>query len=143
MGVALVALGAMALALSIWAIARKKIPKLRVWLAFVAGLTVGWGMLAGVASMIADAITAATTTATTLAIGAAVPGALGIVVVAELVHAMHPKKGKPHRWLHPPLAFLGPTLLVSAGGIFATCMGWLHAGAGDVIPQMASFFTTR
>lgn len=135
--------GAMAAALTAWLIARKKAPKLSVWLALIAGLTVGAGVLGGMAERIATALAQAGSRGSAVLFGVVVPAIIGILVICELVYVMRKKKGgKPHRIGHPILAFLAPALLVAAGGIFATIAGWADQ-AVDVVPALVASFTTR
>lgn len=137
-------IGAMAAALTAWLIARKKAPKLSVWLALIAGLTVGAGVLGGMAERIATALARVGSQGSAVLFGAVVPAIVGMLVVCELVYVMRKKKGgKPHRFFHPTLAFLAPALLVAAGGIFATLAGWADQ-AVDVIPAaLSGVFTGR
>jgi hypothetical protein len=134
-------IGAVATSLAIWMIARKKAPKISVWLAMIGGLTVGFGLFAVWAQRIGVWATAAGNKSTALLFGSAVPAVLAAIVLAELVHAAHPKKGKPHRYIHPVLGFLAPVLLVAAGGVFAEVIGYAHHGV-DVIPSSFSNLTT-
>lgn len=129
----LIVLGAIATTIAIWCIARKKAAKFSVWAAAVGGLTLGFGLLARAATRIATVLEHAGSKGSALLFGAAVPAVLAVVVLAELVHAGHPKKGKPHRWIHPALAFVAPALLIAAGGVFAEVVGWAHHGA-EVLP---------
>ena len=135
--------GGMAAALTAWLIARKKAPKLSVWLALIAGLTVGAGVLGGMAHKIATALAQAGSRGSAVLFGVVVPAIIGMLVVCELVYVMRKKKGgKPHRIWHPVLAFLAPALLLAAGGIFATIAGWANTGV-DVIPAFMSSFNSR
>lgn len=134
--------GAMASLFTVWLIWRKKAPKLAVWVALLAGLTVGAGMLGGVATKLSGALLAAGTKGSAMLWGAAVPAVIGLFVLLELWHSGHPKKGKPHRYWHPLLAFLGPVLLVAAGGIFAHLAGWMDQGV-DVVSAVLGSFVSR
>lgn len=130
-------LGAMAAALAAWLMWRSKATKLSVWLGFIAGLTVGVGLLGNIAHRVAAALASAGSRGSALLFGVAVPAVIGIVVLAELWHAGHPRKGRPHRIAHPILAFLAPVLLLAAGGIFATLVGWAHQGV-DTVPSVTA-----
>lgn len=119
-----VAIGAIVIALSIWCIVRNKATKTAVWLALIGGLTVGAGMFHTAAVKIADHLAAANGKGTAYLFGAAVPAVIAVIMLAELVHAGHPKKGRPHRYAHPIIAFLAPAVLLTAGGIFSELVGW-------------------
>lgn len=133
-----IALGAIATALAGWCIWRKKAPKFAVYAAALGGLTLGYGMLARAAHRIAEVAERAGSKTTLLLFGGAVPAVLAVLTIAELVHAGHPKKGKPHRWIHPVLAFVAPALLVAAGSVFAQFIGWAHGGVDQVPATLTS-----
>jgi hypothetical protein len=133
-----VALGAIATALAAWCIWRKKAPRFSVWAAFVGGLTLGYGLLARASEHIAAVAERAGSRGTVLLFGAAIPAVLAVITIAELVHAGHPKKGKPHRWIHPVLGFVAPALLLAAGGVFAQIIGWAHGGVDQVPTTLTS-----
>jgi hypothetical protein len=137
------AVGAMAAAMAAWLIVRKRAPRFCVWLALIAGLTVGAGVLGGMAHRIAAALAQAGSRGSAVLFGVVVPAIIGMLVICELVYVMRKKKGgKPHRIWHPVLAFLAPALLLAAGGIFATIAGWADQ-AVDVVPALMSSFTAR
>jgi hypothetical protein len=119
-------IGAVATALSIWMLVRKKAAKTSIWLAAIGGLTVGVGLLGVWAQRIGSWATQAGNRGTVLLFGAVVPAVLAVIVLAELFHAAHPKKGKPSQKVHVPVAFLAPAVLLAAGGIFAGAVGFLH-----------------
>lgn len=117
----MVILGAICLAIGGWAMWRKKLPKARIWLMLIAGLCSA-GLLSRFGHYLAGLLVTVTSRLTTATIGAAAGVIVGVLVILELHHAGHPKKGKPEAW-HAPLAFISPALLAAAGGIFATLAG--------------------
>jgi len=119
-------IGAVSTALAVWMVARKKAAKTSVWLAGIGGLTIGAGLLGVWAQRIGAWATQTGNRGTVLLVGAAIPAVLAAIVLAELYHAAHWKKGKPTQKVHVPLAFLAPVVLVAAGGIFAGTVGWLQ-----------------
>uniref|UniRef100_UPI003F4980AE hypothetical protein n=1 Tax=Actinokineospora sp. CA-119265 TaxID=3239890 RepID=UPI003F4980AE len=124
----LLTIGAMAIALAGWLIWRQSAPRLVVWLALLGGLIIGAGLLGQTARRISGWIATANDKGTLALFGGVVPAVIGVLVLAELWRAGHPRKGRPHRYWHPALAFVAPLLLLAAGGIFASMIGWLDQG---------------
>jgi hypothetical protein len=127
--------GVAALVIALWAMWRKKLPRLRVWLMLIAGMC-SLGVFSMFGAALAGLLVTAVGRATTAAIGAGAGLAIGLFVCLELYHAMHPKKGKPQTF-HAPLAFLAPTILAACGGLFTT----LSVGSEGAVTQMAGFFS--
>lgn len=118
-----VLIGVLGFVIAGWAIWRKKAPKIQVWLMLIAGLC-ATGLVAAIALWATGWITTLVGKGLGALFGASltIAGvAMAIVVVLELMHAAHPKKGKPGK-IHPPLAFLAPGLIAAGGGIFAAAV---------------------
>jgi hypothetical protein len=140
LGIGSFLVGVGATALAFWCCWRKVLPRLRMWLALFGGLTVGIGVLSGLASWTVGVVSGATSH---LAAYGTIAMVCGVVLAAELIHTLNPKtKHKGHRWVHPILAFVAPALMLAFGGLFAEAAGWLHAGATQ-LPDMSSFLVRR
>jgi MFS family permease len=116
-------IGGLALCIALWMMWRKKSKKLTSWIMLVSGLFLN-GLLAGVVNSIVSTIrgTAGNTVGGFIGLSASgVMFIIGVIVVLELWHGIHPKKGRPDSW-HPWLALAAPVLLIAAGGVFATAI---------------------
>jgi len=140
LGVSLLTVGTAAAVCAFWCCARKVLPRLRLWLALLGGLTAGLGLLSGVASWAVGLFGDISGHAGVYGVVTLV---LGVLLILEVGHALNPKtKYKGHRWVHPVLTFAMPALLLAFGGLFGEAVGWLHNGA-EQMPNMASFLVRR
>lgn len=126
-------LGVIALAVLAWAIWAKKFPRFNVVLALVAGITLTGGMVYDLAHKGANAVQTMVTSLSDAVVGASVSLVIGVILCLELWRVMTKRGGRrPHRVVHPILAFLAPVLFVAAGGIFADLAGFLDNGVESV-----------
>jgi hypothetical protein len=133
--------GIISFVVAAWAMWRKKTPKLQVWLMFIAGLC-ATGLVASVGGWIVRTVGGlfGKGASVLFGVGALAAGiAMAIVVILELVHAGHPKKGQPGK-IHPPLAFLAPGFIAAGGGFFAALANGGHDMVGRLGELTASLF---
>ena len=133
-------IGVIAMAVVAWLIWARKGPRATVVLALVAGVTLAGGMLYDLATRGSNIIQAAINTATNSLVGASASAVIGVLLCLELWRVLTRKGGgRPHRFVHPVLAFMTPVLLVAAGGVFADLAGFLDQGVetvSDIVPAM-------
>ncbi|MGH3432125.1 MAG: hypothetical protein ACRDQB_04735 [Thermocrispum sp.] len=126
-------LGIIAIAVLLWAIWARKFPRFNVVLGLIAGVTLAGGMLYDLAHRGANAIHSAVSAVSTTLVGASVSLVIGVILCLELWRVMTRRGGgRPHRVVHPILAFLAPVLFMAAGGIFADLAGLLNEGVTSV-----------
>ena len=125
-------IGVVALFIGLHATWRNNLPKSRVWLMLIAGL-VGVGIIGTASYYAAGWIVQTLGRIVGPFVGGLIGLAIGVVAIAELWHAMHPKKGKPKKW-HGFLALFAPALLGACGGIFAS----LTHGGTDLVSHLSS-----
>lgn len=101
------------------------------WLWLLAGFGLA-GLFGNLLVSIGGALTSATTQATAVAFGVGVPVLLAIVIGVLLLVDMRPRAA-PGR-LTPWLALVFPSILATAGGVFAQ----LHATADSYLTQGAA-----
>lgn len=126
-------LALLCLSVAIWMLIRKKSKKLASWLMLIAGLFLG-GLIGELMNTGIAAIrdTAGGALGGLVGVGAgAVMTVIGVLVLLELWHGIHPRKGSPSGH-HPFLALAAPTLLLAAGGIFARIIHPLASAANGV-----------
>jgi hypothetical protein len=127
-------LGLLLLAIGGWMMWRKKSRKIITWLWLFSGFTLGGSLAASVVEMFQQAGGAG---ADMFGVGVRVfLGVVGVIMVLELWHAAHPKKGTPKTW-HPILALVAPMLIGGASGgilhsVFAGISGLLGHMSGPV-----------
>lgn len=126
-------LGVISLAVLAWAIWAQKFPRFTVVLALIAGVTITGGMLYDLSHRGANVVQSAISTISNATVGASVSLVIGVLLCLELWRVLTRRGGgRPHRIIHPLLAFLAPVLLVASGGIFAELAGFLDDGVRSV-----------
>lgn len=127
-------LGGLALAIAIWLMWRKKARKTQVVLMLVAGLA-STGLVWDVANRLGQYVFGLASAATVIMVGTTAGLILGVLLLLELWHAAHPKKGRPSAY-HPWLALLAPAVLIACGGFFSSTVHAAHSGVGQVAPAI-------
>lgn len=126
-------LGLVSIAVVIWAIWARKAPRTTIVLSLVAGVTLAGGMLVDLATRGANVIQTAVAAVSNALVGASVTVVIGVLLCLEMWRVLTRKGGgRPHRFVHPILAFMTPVLLMAAGGIFAELAGFLDEGVTTV-----------
>lgn len=131
LGLALLAIGA-------WMLWRKKSKKVVTWMWLVAGFTLGGGIVNAITSI---AGSAGGTGGSLFGVGTAVfLTIVGIVMLLELWHGVHPKKGtaKTH---HTVLALVAPILIgVSTSGLLHNVFAGVSNAVGHLSGPLSAMF---
>lgn len=130
-------IGTASFVIAVWAIWRKRWPRISIVLMLIAGLTVA-GLLGGFGDRAGSFLARLSAALTSKTFGVALAGVICGLLLLELGWALWPKKGKPHRWLHSASAFIVPSVCFAVGGPFAKLAGW----GTDAVEQLATVSTS-
>jgi hypothetical protein len=137
MSVGAAAVGVCCFVLSVYLIVKKKAPKTSILLMLIAGFC-ALGLASRLAQWLVGTVLVLAGRGSVALFGAgaaAIALVAAVILVLELYFAVHPKKGKPKAGLHAPLAFLAPSVLGAAGGVF----GVLAGGGSQMVNQLSAF----
>lgn len=130
--------GLLMLAIGAWMLWRKKSKKVVTLLWLIAGFSLGGGIAEVIAS-VASATGGAGGRLFGVGTGVFL-SILGIVMLLELWHGAHPKKGIP-KTHHPIIALIAPILIgVGAGGVLHSVFAGIGAAVGHLSGPVSALF---
>lgn len=131
-------LGLLLLAIGSWMLWRHKSKKVVTWMWLIAGFSLG----GGIADVISSVFSAAGGAGGRLFnVGAGLfLSIIGVVMLLELWHGAHPKKGRPSTH-HPIIALIAPILLgIGAGGVMHSIVSGISTAIGHLSGPVSALF---
>jgi hypothetical protein len=115
-------------AIGVWAVWRDCMPRMRMWLLAIVGL-LATGKLQNVNHTLAHWLATTGNSWTVKLVGASVGLTIAAVfIVCEFWRHANPRNGAGgHRWAHSAMALIAPEIILAAGGVLATILGWSSA----------------